>query len=641
MKFTAGVGKCAAWTLIVAAATASLMNLSWAQSAPQAVDVRYETIVKLPDRNKSTPGNQFGDQHSLESGALSFNVVDVSLPGNSDLDVEFRRVLDMTDQTRWLNGRWVIPWSRLRNWKFGLPRISASYDARAGWVSSDPQRPTKNCSVISAEYSMPPKGILSTYIPPGLNVRGLEHAFLPRSFWSPPTLHLPDGSARALLYNDSNMQEPSSGGEYYWLTATNGYLSCIESIRNRSEANAEERIFSQGEGYLLLTPDGKRYRFDWMALESRLPAFTTIVSTMCNSGGCQDIIGNVSMEQVTLALYPTRVEDRFGNWVLYTYSNKSNEYVKLDRIEANDGRLIEVIYDSAGLVQKVVSDGREWAYVGGDSGGDVSGFLAEVVNPDGAAWSYSGVSHPQVAWPFQTTGEGLCQNLEWTKYQNVDRTVTDEDIQGFSVTSPSGAVGIFRVEPVMLGRSGVRPICDVSGYSLRYGLPYQMTSPRINLGGFKLALTGKRVSGPGVDPMIWRYHYRSDIGFNPVLGQTQAKVLAPDGVMASYVYGNRAGADEGLLLSVSRSIGQQVVSSESFSYAVGDSYPGFPRRVGFHPISENLYGDMYLRPLVHFARSQDGRSFNWSVARGCGGSSGICLDDFGRPTRVVRESQPL
>uniref|UniRef100_UPI001EE34B74 hypothetical protein n=1 Tax=Luteimonas saliphila TaxID=2804919 RepID=UPI001EE34B74 len=48
-----------------------------AQSGAQGVDLRYDTLLERQERNKTTPGNEFGDQHGIESGSLTFNVVDV------------------------------------------------------------------------------------------------------------------------------------------------------------------------------------------------------------------------------------------------------------------------------------------------------------------------------------------------------------------------------------------------------------------------------------------------------------------------------------------------------------------------------------------------------------------------------------
>ncbi|WP_202839039.1 hypothetical protein, partial [Luteimonas saliphila] len=63
-----------AWWIGLIAFAISLPCL--AQGA-QGVDLRYDSLLKRQERNKTTPGNEFGDQHGIESGSLTFNVVDV------------------------------------------------------------------------------------------------------------------------------------------------------------------------------------------------------------------------------------------------------------------------------------------------------------------------------------------------------------------------------------------------------------------------------------------------------------------------------------------------------------------------------------------------------------------------------------
>src|SRR5690606_3265787 len=194
------------------------------------------------------------------------------------------------------------PSTRLGDWHFGLPRIEATYDAAEGWITSDSARPTKNCSLAQSWNMSPP------------DHRQYPDAFRAHMFWNPPTIHYPEGGSGLLVYR-STAPVPSSGGPYYWVTTSNDVVSCIPTLKNRQTTDPRQRLFSQGEGYLVTRQDGTRYWFDWMALESKLPTSSTAWST----GNLQPM--EVQMYQATLALYPTRVEDRFGNWVTYTYSN--------------------------------------------------------------------------------------------------------------------------------------------------------------------------------------------------------------------------------------------------------------------------------------------------------------------------------
>lgn len=584
---------------------------------PQGVDLRYDTLLKRQDRNKTTPGNEFGDQHSLESGSLSFNVVDVDLPGNNKLAVEFRRTLVATDPLKNLSTYTrAYPATRLGDWVLGLPKIQGTFDALAGWITSDSSRPIKNCSV-AAGWQMEP--------PPGLEY---PQTFRAHMFWNPPTVHYPDGSSGLLVYNDNLMPLPSVGAPYFWITSSQDVASCIAVLKNRNAASpiAEERIFGQGEGYLITRPDGTKYWFDWMALESKLPS---ISSALCDFG-C--VVTEVILQQATLALYPTRVEDRFGNSVMYSYSNKSNELVKLDRIESSDGRVIDIGYVN-GHLSTVTANGRTWSYFYENLSAPPSYpvvpldplNLTEVRNPDLSSWRYSGISHPNpppsVQWP--------CHDLTWTHIVNPDATtVGDTDFTGYTVDAPSGARAVFRVSAVMLGRSAVPDGCYQAGAGVPGARPY--TVPRRSLGGYRYALTGKKITGAGLSPVIWKYSYQSDIGFAPMAnGKSRTKVLDPKGTLDTYAFGNTYGVDEGLLLTHVRTFNQQTVQSVANAYGVGTAVPGFPKLIGYHRDAIDRTPATFLRPMRSTTTQQGGVSFTRTVNS---------FDAFARPLSVTKSS---
>lgn len=608
----------------------------FAQGTVQGVDLRYDTLLKRQDRNKTTPGNQFGDQHSLESGSLSFNVVDVDVPGNNDLVVEFRRTLVATDSKKKSGPQtYIYPATRLGDWSIGLPKIQGTFDALAGWISSDPNGRTRNCSIANSWFVEPPPG------------QQYPQTFREYMFWNPPTVQYPDGKSGLLLYNSGLVPVPSSGGPYFWITSSQDAASCIATLKNRNAAssNAEELIFGQGEGYLIIRPDGTKYWFDWMALESMLPSISS-KWYQCSPGvTCQSTIIEVILQQATLALYPTRVEDRFGNWVTYSYSNKTNEMVKLDKIQSSDGRVIDIGYTN-GRLSSVAANGRTWLYSYSDDPTFMVPVttlinLSEVRNPDLSSWRYSGNSHPfPPVRPGGTNKDGMCENLTWASYVNPDATtVGDTDFTGYTVDAPSGARAVFRVSGVMLGRSAVPHTCYQPGVTTN---ATPDTVPRNFLGAYKLALTGKKITGPGLTPAIWKYHYQSDIGFAPMAaGSSRTKVLDPEGTLDQYTFGNTWNVDEGLLLAHTRTSNQQVVLSESHVYAIGTTTPGFPKLIGYHPDAYDRTPASFQRPKLSSTKTVQSTLFKWAVNNNCTQTgTGPCLDDFGRPTGVTKSSSP-
>src|SRR5690554_6143467 len=234
-----------------------------------------------------------GDNVSLSNGALSFSVTDVEIPGNDSLPVAFTRTLSVVDRTGKDRD------APLGDWEIDLPNISGVF--APNWVSGSPTAPGSRCSG-------PP-------MPPTVNIG--EHYFLAHDYWQGIHLSIPGASGGELLQTVAGAPAPT-GMTSTWVTGDGGtHLSCLTSIKNGT-----------GEGFLAITSDGTRYWFDWMAqtMEPTLkaPRYSTMIGRRKN------------------ALYATRIEDRFGNSVTYTYSNASNAPVRLTKIQAGDGRTITI-----------------------------------------------------------------------------------------------------------------------------------------------------------------------------------------------------------------------------------------------------------------------------------------------------------
>lgn len=584
------------------------------QTPPNIIDIRYETLLKDPKRNLATPGQEFGDQISSENGALSFSVVDVSIPGNNSLPVEFRRELSVTTP----GGKLGPPSSALVDWRLGLPRIEASYDERVGWSSSDPNRRVKNCSIAQQIYiDPPPPPVDADYYPAKLT-------------WNPPTLVDPtSGSGGRLLYNKKYLPWPSTGDFKFWVTPNLSYVSCLPALKNAGGATAVEQRYTAGEGFLLTRPDGVRMWFDWMSLRDRKPfmitkpydSFTVITANTW---------------QETFEIYPTRMEDQFGNWVTFTYANKGNEIVRLTKIESSDGRAIDVSYDG-NVVRTVSSGGRTWTY-------EYNGGLSKVTNPDGSTWQYNGLSTNRSMMAIGSNANGTCvdSNVQWNRANTDWTTITGapSNQARYSVQNPAGASADFYYASIYQGRSNVIKRCYISGYTASPNGPVITKSDVSSRAAWwGLGVIAKRVSGPGLPEMWWRYSYQSTVAFAPNVGANYSKTLEPDGTLIERTYGNQAGKDEGLLLEMVVKKNGIVLKREKNTYLSQGNTNGFPKLVGFHPNSEFEYpAEVRIRPLMSRSTELDGRIYEWKCDTG---AATFCLDEYGRPLQTVLQSRPV
>lgn len=123
----------------------------------------------------------------------------------------------------------------------------------------------------------------------------------------------------------------------------------------------------------------------WAPNGTRYDMFQTIVEAMPVAIG------------LTPFNYPTRIEDRNGNFATFTYATLSSQIV-LDNIATSDGRLVTFGYTLTGSVQlltSVTSAGRTWTYTYyptpalADTGGGTGAYFLERVDPpSGGYWQY-------------------------------------------------------------------------------------------------------------------------------------------------------------------------------------------------------------------------------------------------------------
>lgn len=153
-----------------------------------------------------------------------------------------------------------------------------------------------------------------------------------------PVLELPDGSRRILYLAFDGMS---------FITTDFWKAVCDPS----------------GNGLMVYSPDGTSY-----SMTSQGVAFGTGTNTQ-----------NV--------FYTTRMTDRNGNWMAFTYNLVPTGGAAVSGITTSDGRTVNFAYTANALTS--VSDGtRTWNYVQTQAPGATVMQLTQVQRPDGTNWSY-------------------------------------------------------------------------------------------------------------------------------------------------------------------------------------------------------------------------------------------------------------
>jgi hypothetical protein len=543
---------------------------------------------------------------------LSFRHADISLLGNSALPVALVRSLGVAHKDLPVRDQ------AFADWELDIPRLSGVFST--DW-------PELRCS----QQSRPPAKTVYTS-----DSQGSTHPidFAPSDYWHGNHAHMP-GGGEMLLAGESTPR-PSSGGPYRWVTSSLVGFSCLPSILNGS-----------GEGFLAVAPDGTRYWFNWMAQyqEPELRKMRLLVPGSAENPlpNWIPVSGRISRKRNVL--YATRIEDRFGNWVVYSYSNAANQPVRLDRISASDGRAITLAYNSSGYISGASDGTRIWGYEYNN------GSLSSVVLPDSSRWilDLNGLTSAEIHYDGDLPQKQCGALIVYIGGGGIGR-----------ITHPSGAVGEFEVAPVHQGRSNVPRICENYTQPTNHPGDDVALFPRDYV---LLGITRKKVTGPGLQPMEWSYGAGS-VGswiegsgpycntldcaapkcLSDACAGTRATVVTgPGGQWLRYTFGNSYRYNEGKLLKVERGTSANnittILRTETTTYELAQSGLPFPTPIGTSPQSRgDGFTAEYLRPQRSKVIAQDGATFNWTVASTCNGNNTYCFDRFARPTSVTKSN---
>ena len=556
----------------------------------------------------------FGETVNLFTGSTEFRQADVSIAGHVGPSVSVGRRFVMED--RKVYGSQYL----FADWDVDLPYLSVVGPETAPW-RVDTGTPTARCtSPQTAMETRPP-------------LHG--GVFTADDYWQGISLSV---GGEVVLSTLPSGQRPGSATVWRWGTKGFWFFSCLSSLKNAGQAPGYE-----GEGFLGVSPDGTKYWFDWMGQE-QVPGISK--PSYVNPGSAYQLLRRETR------LYPSRIEDRFGNWVAYDWQGD-----RLVSIRAWDGRRIDLgyvqfdmgaagSYDS-GYRVSTVSDGLgTWRYHYDAFGRSLVG----VDRPDGSRWTLD-LSEVRAAWmtfdlrpdcQVNIRGEEVCDYPAW------DRTLNCSWMQKFDpapssqrrtarMTHPSGAVGTFVFQPMRHGRSRVEYDC----------LPPD-TDPNLpSANNFYpvfsdvWALITKQVSGPGLVTDTWQYSYSATSGGyvdSPTGSEVRTATLThPDGSRTEHTFGTVFQVNEGQALQVRVLApgGAEVSRTETaYTSASEAQMAPFPESVGYSGLTRgDAFNATALRQEKARTISQQGEAFVWRVS-----NPSADYDVFGNPTRVDRFS---
>jgi YD repeat-containing protein len=548
------------WSGLAVTVGLTCAGMTWAQDNIEHIYQTYADSVAAAQRREPLGDHAFGEKVSLFSGSTEFTVTDISVPGKDALPVALGRRFVIQDRNEFYDHIWQSFLGGFDDWDVEVPYLEGSFPARLGWIVAPPGDPGSlmRCSKASAPFV----DLMTT----GFSIDKAFQGY---------HLHIPGNSDENLLMVTGDaFGTPSDGNRYPWATAGNTRLRCVGQTKNGYP----------GEGFVAVTPDGKRYTFDW-GVEHPLPRLSLKEGDFSHY-----------LDRKRVFLLATRIEDRFGNWVSYTYNGD-----KLTAITSSDGRAISIGYDGNGHIASATANGRTWTYnyAGGETFKLDSG-LATVTLPDGTQWRYQKNGLLRAMFPPHGDDSSGCDPIEGQRPGPFT----------YQVQHPGGATAQFRFEQYRIFRNQEQSDCTpgpVPAYYDTWGL------------------VSKTVTGAGLASQTTTYAV-DKLFSNPNNGKWTT-VTWPDGTVSKYHYGvgydfvlvggtNKLYSTEGLLLDEqSYAANGALARTQSTSYAADPQVAwGFPNAIGDSPHPFQLDSAL-IRPVKQVITTQDGVNFQRTTNR--------------------------
>lgn len=353
--------------------------------------------IKEPDYNVSASRISYeDDSYSITSGSVILKATDISIPTNSKIPFNLSRWVPDGDYDTGgpSEWKWDIPFIKgnFLGMKKGHVEYGNWFWGRRSWNAG------YNCSGF-----------------PETAITNKDVAIAPGYYWDGITLHIP-GQATDKIQNSANARVTKSNFKI---------KECIS-------------IADGQEGFVVQSPDGLTYTF----AESK---------TYDN--------GRVFLKDPvikTRLIMVSKVEDQFGNSVVYNYQNSNLISITAktkDDLGGVKEQKIAIEYSQVGekFFPKTASyEGRTWKYFYSDD------YLKTVELPNGRSWNYTGVD--ALKFRANKTNENYSNTFNLFLYNKLPASCSAvKDDRTVSVIDPEGRTTNYKFSMVNQDRAQVEP----------------------------------------------------------------------------------------------------------------------------------------------------------------------------------------
>ncbi|PTR33623.1 YD repeat-containing protein [Luteibacter sp. OK325] len=588
---------------------------SHAQSAAVTPETEFQKRIKVSEDINPVGEHPFGENISLYNGGLSFEENDIKLSGQGP-DIDLTRSFHPADTPPdsvyydFIDNAFV-------DWSLETPRIE-TLSAASSTANEDPAPDAPWFFITDAQRCSESGGPPDEFV----TFKGTVITYPADDWWHGYQLIVPGQGSQDLLARDAgNGQVPTmtdaSGNaiNFPLLSKSRWAVGCTAATTNGQP----------GEGFIAVSPDGTKYYMDVLQYKK--------TDGIAEGGGG-------ALHRRVATMVASRVVDRFGNSVSYTYDANGN----LTEVDGSDGRQVTLTYESwqnpfkntGGVyydppgyrvhsitVQPTSAAARTWTYTYDTVTDPVIPRLSSVTLPDGSSWQF------HLAGFAPLPGDGsLISNA------GCDYTLRPQDAVTSSgtITQPSGVTGTFTLQSTIRGRSNVPKVCLNANISpqLRFPAAYKSNS-----------LIQRTLSGAGIGTQTWTYSYSSpNDSWSPCTGcatTVSTEMVDPSNRTTRYTFSNQFDASESLLLETdfyTAGDTSALVRSEASLYSLPPAdgtwnYP-WPQMLGRSAVLAINSDQMgQLTPVNTKTTVEEGDTYVWAAQ---------AFDAFANPTQITRSN---
>ena len=469
------------------------------QNCAQATEFLYKPPnlefedYKVPEKSAS-----FGSYDPV-FGNISFSETDISIPGNSGLKVQLVRKLTTGHP---FDGKGSANGAFGRN-KIYLDSSSESglfYYNASGWTLDIPHiyattvKALDNTFFDGQGWST---GFTCSEEHTDINL-GRGYKLDATSYWQGVHLHIPGETSEVFVRRNFPGSDMTPESDYHNVRVTDSNWTYDKRECLPGRISSDGSVFQPVQ---VKSPDGRIFTFGHMV--------------DYQSGKRKDSLIFRS-QMVRRVLYVTKVEDHFGNFVEYNYTDDD----QLLSIEAKDGRRIDLDYsqpDESGerRLESARAGGRKWSYELGSKG-----LIDKVVLPNKDEKQYK---YQDIYWANSLEGVEKAAHTEVvdgvsTDYVYGECRIIERDAKKhpkFTYIDPDGVTFEYNFDKKLFGIYNARDKARTQDFTVSAG-PVSVTrvtsTPTATNCKIGYVLTSSAVSGAGFESVRNSYEYSENKG---------------------------------------------------------------------------------------------------------------------------------